>query len=146
MCCGLRRRSRRPPFGQLFVERRRRARAHRPGLFVRDGGAAARAGVDSFRLTRELEAPLEPVGARRVLTSHLETTLRTLRRQPRARAPLLGLLEAFVREPVLDWLRGARHDASLDRDADDVEAGAAAAPERAATARGNCSGRTPATY
>ena len=80
-----------------------------------------------FRLTRELEAPLEPVGARSVLTSHLETTLRTLR-QPRARAPLLGLLEAFVREPVLDWLRGAKHDASLDRDADDVEAGAAATP------------------
>ena len=57
---------------------------------------------------------------------------------------MLGLLEAFVREPVLDWLRGARHDASLDRDADDVEAGAAAAPERrVATARGKLFGANP---
>jgi DNA-dependent protein kinase catalytic subunit len=96
-----------------------------------------------FRLTRELEAPLEPVGARRVLTAHLETALRTLR-QPRARAPLLGLLEAFVREPVLDWLRGAKHAAQLDRDADDVEAGAAATPERrVATARGKLFGANP---
>ena len=49
-----------------------------------------------------------------------------------------------MREPVLDWLRGARHDASLDRDADDVEAGAAATPERrVATARGKLFGANP---
>ena len=49
-----------------------------------------------FRLTRELCAPLEPVGAGALLPGLLEAGLAAAR-APRARAGLLGLLETFVR-------------------------------------------------
>ena len=96
-----------------------------------------------FRLTRELEAPLEPVGARRVLTSHLETTLRTLR-QPRARAPLWACWRRSCGSPCSTGYGARSTTLRSDRDADDAEAGAAAAPERrVATARGKLFGANP---
>lgn len=60
-----------------------------------------------FRLTQELCAPFEPMNARSVLHRQIATALASFRKS-RATPTLHAVLDAFARDPLVDWMQKKR--------------------------------------